>query len=116
MKIVYTTDVSYYMQWQSELLEHSWRRLGNSENLVRLVATRVNDVLPQHDYTEVHGYPYSKSGIDDSAPLVANRLFLLEKWMQTQNDDVPFMFIDPDMVFRHPLEFDRVVDEVELVE
>ena len=36
---VFSTNVSPYMQWQSDLLEYSWKRVEQEGVLIRLVAT-----------------------------------------------------------------------------
>ena len=35
---VFSTTDSPYMQWQSELLEYSWKKVGQPGELIRLVA------------------------------------------------------------------------------
>ena len=49
---VFSTSHSPYMQWQSELLEYSWKQVGQQGELVRLVATDGQQPLPTHRYAK----------------------------------------------------------------
>ncbi|MFN0264529.1 PqqD family protein [Tepidamorphus sp. 3E244] len=101
---VFSTNVSPYMQWQSELLEYSWKRVGQEGALVRLVATDRPDRLPQHKYArsvatklwDVH------PGSGDSYPIYNKPASLLE-WVYTERPEGTVLLLDPDCVFRRPV-------------
>lgn len=101
---VFSTNVSAYMQWQADLLEHSWKRVGQPGALIRLVAT--ND--PQNLPRQRHALCVPTSLWDthpetgDWYPIYNKPASLLE-WLYRDQPDGTVLFVDPDCVFRSPV-------------
>ena len=97
------------MQWQSELLEYSWKRVDQPGELIRLVATD-SDTLPTHGYARAVRTPSARvhplTG-DDYAPY--NKPASLLEWLRTDQPHGTVLLVDPDCVFRAPI--DREVSE-----
>lgn len=101
---VFSTNDCPYMQWQSELLEHSWKQVGQEGELIRLVATHTPDALPAQRYArcvatkcwDVH----PQSG--DDYPIYNKPASLLE-WVYREKPEGTVLFLDPDCVFRQPV-------------
>jgi hypothetical protein len=107
--MIYTvicTDVSDYINWQCELLEHTWKRAEQPGELIRLITCPSGTTLPQHDHARViHiAEPSDRTG----GYLPFERLFALQDWLQSEQPDGSVLVIDPDCVFRR-----AIVDEVE---
>ncbi len=101
---VFSTNDSPYMQWQSELLEHSWKQAGQEGELIRLVATHTPDALPVQKYArcvatrcwDVH----PQTG--DKYPIYNKPASLLE-WVYRERPEGTVLLLDPDCVFRKPV-------------
>jgi hypothetical protein len=101
---VFSTSDSPYMQWQSELLEYSWKLVGQPGELIRLVATD-QDTLPSHRYARTFGAPSCQTDPvtgDNYAPY--NKPASLLKWLHTERPDGTVLLLDPDCVFLAPIE------------
>ncbi len=102
---VICTDAEPGIQWQCELLEHTWRHVGQPGELLRLVATGPDDPLPQHTWMRVVRTPPSNvhpdTG-DEYAPY--NRLYSFASWLRAERPEGTVLVLDPDMVFRAPLD------------
>ena len=98
------TDVSDYAHWQCELLEHTWREVGQPGELIRLVALADDKTLPVHRHTRVFQTAFTNvhpvSG-DEYVPY--NRLFSLREWLREDSPDGTVLLLDPDCVFRNAL-------------
>lgn len=98
---VFSTNDNPYMQWQSDLLEHSWKRVGQEGELIRLVATDHPQNLPRQKYArcvatrlwDVH----HETG--DDYPIYNKPASLLE-WVFREKPEGTVLFLDPDCVFR----------------
>lgn len=102
---VFSTTDSPYMQWQSELLEYSWKRAGQPGELIRLVATDDPNSLPQHRWArsiatrQWNIHPFTG---DDFAPY--NKPASLLEWLTGERPHGTLLLLDPDCVFRAPVE------------
>ncbi|MEO1397376.1 MAG: PqqD family protein [Pseudomonadota bacterium] len=101
---VFSTNDCEYMQWQSDLLEHSWKKVGQEGELIRLVATQTPDVLPAQKHArcvatrswDIH----PETG--DAYPIYNKPGSLLE-WVYRENPKGTVLFLDPDCIFRKPV-------------
>ena len=97
------------MQWQSDLLEYSWKRVDQPGELIRLVATD-SDTLPTHRYARAVRTPSARvhplTG-DDYPPY--NKPASVLEWLRTDQPSGTVLLLDPDCVFRAPI--DREVSE-----
>lgn len=95
------TDANPKLDWQCELLEHTWRAVGQPGRLVRLVAARDSDPLPVHRHARVVRMPHTNihpvTG-DDYPPY--NRLFSFDAWLRDEKPEGTVLILDPDNVFR----------------
>lgn len=101
---VFSTSNSPYMQWQSELLEYSWKQVGQPGELIRLVATEGYQKLPTHRYARsvaTKSWQIHPVTGDDYAPY--NKPASLLEWLETEQPDGTVLLLDPDCVFRAPL-------------
>jgi hypothetical protein len=102
---VFSTTADAASQWQSELLEYSWRRIKQPGELVRLVAVDSSAALPCHRKARVLAtlswspHPY----IDDRFPPY-NRAGSILEWLFRERVDGTVLLVDPDCVFRAPIE------------
>lgn len=102
---VFSTTDSPYQQWQSELLEYSWKKVGQPGELVRLIATDDPASLPEHRYAhcvatrnwQIH--PFTG---DDFAPY--NKPSSLLEWIYRERPYGTILLLDPDCVFRAPVD------------
>lgn len=98
---VFSTDDCAIMQWQSELLEHSWKKVGQQGVLVRLVATQTPDRLPSHKFAgSVATQCWEKHS--EKGP-IRNRPASLMEWAFRQKPEGTVLIIDPDCMFRSPV-------------
>jgi hypothetical protein len=101
---VFSTNTSPRMQWQSELLEYSWKRAGQEGALVRLVATDKPDRLPGQKYAQCVATRlwdvHPETG--DNYPIYNKPASLLE-WLFRDRPEGTVLLIDPDCVFRKPV-------------
>lgn len=101
---VFSTTDSPYMQWQSELLEYSWRKVGQEGSLVRLVATDDPDSLPQHQYAEtVATSPRTVNPGTGDEYVIYNKPASLLEWLHVEQPYGTVLLVDPDCVFRAPV-------------
>jgi hypothetical protein len=111
---VFSTSDSPYMQWQSELLEYSWQKVGQPGELIRLVSTDDPSSLPEHEVARVVAtrswkiHPFTG---DDFAPY--NKPSSLLEWIYRERPWGTILLLDPDCVFREPV--DREVEPGEAV-
>lgn len=102
---VFSTTDSPYMQWQSELLEYSWKKVGQPGDLIRLVSTDNPGSVPQHKYARTVAtrqwkiHPFTG---DDYAPY--NKPSSLVEWIYRERPNGTLLLLDPDCVFRQPVE------------
>lgn len=101
---VFSSTDSPAMQWQSELLEHSWRAVGQPGCLVRLVATARPDVLPRHRFARSVATRLwdQLPGSGEPYPVYNKPASLLE-WLYRERPEGTLLLLDPDCVFRAPL-------------
>lgn len=101
---VICTDTAGDLQWQCELLEHTWRAVEQPGELLRLVAAEPCEPLPAHAHARVVRMPAANThprARDAYVPW--NRLFSLEGWLREERPDGTVLVLDPDMVFRDRL-------------
>lgn len=102
---VFSTNDNPYMQWQSDLLEYSWKRVGQEGELIRLVATDKPQNLPTQKHArcvatqlwDVH----PETG--DAYPIYNKPASLLE-WVFRERPEGTVLLLDPDCIFRKPVE------------
>jgi hypothetical protein len=95
------TDASNYTDWQCELLEYSWKQVGQTGELVRLVSRENDHPFPEHRYTKVISTRYTNIHPDTGdryAPY--NRLFSFQQWLDAGDQNGTVLILDPDCVFR----------------
>jgi hypothetical protein len=95
------TDANPRLDWQCELLEHTWRAVGQPGRFVRLVAARDSEPLPVHRHARVVRTPYANvhpATHDDYPPY--NRLFSFDAWLRDEKPEGTVLILDPDCVFR----------------
>jgi hypothetical protein len=101
---VFSTNDSPYMQWQSDLLEYSWKRVEQDGVLIRLVATDTTETLPSQKYAQCVAtqcwdvHPDTK----DAYPIYNKPASLLE-WVYRDRPEGTVLLLDPDCVFRMPV-------------
>lgn len=107
---VFSTQDSPYQNWQSDLLEYSWKQAGQEGELVRLVASDGRKKLPQHRHAQtIATQPWeTHPNTGDWYPVYNKPASLLE-WLYRDRPFGTVLLIDPDCVFRKPI--NREVDE-----
>ena len=101
---VFSTDTNPAMQWQSELLEYSWKRVGQEGKLTRLVATGTPYNLPPSKYAHcVATRPWTvHPETGDNYPAYNKPASLLE-WLFRDRPEGTVLLLDPDCVFTKPV-------------
>lgn len=101
---VFSTNDTPYMQWQSELLEYSWKRAGQEGALVRLVATDHPDRLPAHEHAQcIPTRCWDHDPETGEFYPIYNKPSSLLEWLYHYRPEGTVLFIDPDCVFRDPI-------------
>ena len=101
---VFSTTDSPYMNWQSELLEYSWREVKQPGKLIRLVASSDRHHLPQSFFTTVvHTWPWNTHPLTGDCYPIYNKPASLSQWLTTEKPEGTILFVDPDCVFRAPI-------------
>ncbi len=98
------TDTHPSVQWQCELLEHTWRAVRQPGELVRLVATNSDNALPEHRWIRVVRTRFSNVHPDtgDEYPPY-NRLYSFQQWITEYDPHGSILILDPDYIFRSPV-------------
>ena len=101
---VFSTNDSPYMKWQSDLLEYSWKRVGQEGALIRLVATDNPNALPEHRFAHSVATTLRDVHPDtgDAYPIYNKPASFLE-WLYREKPEGTILFVDPDCVFRKPV-------------
>jgi hypothetical protein len=95
------TDASDYVHWQCELLEYSWKQVGQTGELIRLVSREDDHPLPKHLYTKVISTRFTNNHPEtDDRYIPYNRLYSFQQWLNTGEQDGTVLILDPDCVFR----------------
>jgi hypothetical protein len=98
---VFSTNDSPYMQWQSDLLEHSWKRVGQEGVLIRLVATDKPDQLPAQKHAHCFATKlYDVHPDTGDAYVIYNKPASLLEWVFSDKPEGTVLLLDPDCVFR----------------
>ena len=86
-------------QWQAELLEHSWQQVGQSGELVRLVACGLNEELPQHSFARVvRTRPWCPHPYVSDSYLPYNKPASILEWLIGERIDATLLLLDSDSV------------------
>jgi hypothetical protein len=101
---VVCTDTDASVNWQCQVLIHTWRAVGQPGEFVRLVAAPDGGPVPDHVHARVvvTGAPNAHPDTGDRYPPY-NRLFSLAEWLRTERPVGTVLLLDPDMVFRAPV-------------
>ena len=101
---VFSTNLSPKMQWQSDLLEFSWKRARQEGELIRLCATDEPDNLPAQKYAKCVATTLWDTHPDtgDAWPIYNKPASLLE-WVYRDRPEGTVLILDPDCVFRAPV-------------
>ncbi len=101
---VFSTNLGPNMQWQSDLLEYSWKQVGQEGMLIRLVATDNPTKLLQQKYAQcVATKPWDvHPETGDSYPIYNKPASLLE-WLVRDQPEGTVLLLDPDCIFRQPV-------------
>jgi hypothetical protein len=95
------TDASDYAHWQCELLEYSWKQVGQTGELIRLVSREDDHPLPKHHYTKVISTRFTNNHPETGDHYIPyNRLYSFQQWLNTGDQDGTVLILDPDCVFR----------------
>ena len=101
---VICTDASDYVRWQCELLEHTWKRVGQPGELLHLAACAESRALPRHRYARVYRTrPVDSDPCTGTRYVPINRLFSLRQWLQEEKPRGTVLMLDPDCVFRQAI-------------
>ena len=100
---VFCTGDSPYWQWQAELLEYSWKKVGQAGALVRLITTDQQQQLPRHQYAKsVATRPTAgQSGNSLETGDVAAAVLT---WLDSDWPCGTVLLLDADTIFRAPLQ------------
>ncbi len=101
---VFSTTDSPYMNWQADLLEFSWKEVGQPGELIRLVATHNRHNLPQHEHARViHTWPWDVHPLTGDYYPVYNKPASPSQWLHREQPEGTILLVDPDCVFRSPI-------------
>lgn len=101
---VFSTTDTPYMNWQSDLLEYSWKEAGQPGELIRLVGTYNPESLPTHTHARVfRTWPWDVHPITGDHYPVYNKPASFSQWLSQEQPEGTVLLIDPDCVFRSPI-------------
>ena len=101
---VFSTTDNPYMNWQSMLLEYSWKEIKQPGELIRLVASNDRTQLPESSIANVvHTWPWDIHPLTGDRYLIYNKPASLSQWLAKDKPEGTVLFIDPDCVFRAPI-------------
>ena len=101
---VFSTNDTPYMQWQSDLLEYSWKRVGQEGTLIRLVATDNPAKLPSQKYAHcIATCSWDRHPETGDLYPVYNKPASLLEWLFRERPEGTLLLLDPDCVFRKPV-------------
>lgn len=101
---VVCTDTNPYGDWQCRFQEHTWERVGNPGELVRLVATPDAQPAPTHRTARVVTTAGRNTHPAAPEPYAGfNRLWSLQEWLATERPTGSVLILDSDFVFRSPV-------------
>ena len=98
---VVCTDTNPYGDWQTRLLEHTWREVEMPGELVRLVAAPGDTPVPVHSVARVVKTEATNTHPRMPTPYAGmNRLLSLREWLDTERPVGTVLILDCDFVFR----------------
>lgn len=117
-RTVYSTSNSDYQSWQCELLEASFRAVGQPGRIVRLCSEDPQQPARHFDGSTIAEVLCMPSWMQDDETgdrwPIANKPWSMKLWLESGavGDDDVVLFVDPDMVFLSRVELDVVPGEV----
>ena len=95
------TDTASAVNWQCQVLIHTWQAVGGPGELIRLVAAPAGGPVPSHLHARVvrTTAPDGPPGTGDRY-VPYNRLVSLQEWLREERPVGTVLVLDPDMVFR----------------
>ncbi len=101
---VVCTDTNPYGDWQCQLQEHTWHRVRQPGELVRLVATPNGEKVP----STTHARLVTTSARNDHPDAPGNypgfnRLWSMLEWIDLERPTGSVLILDSDFVFRGPV-------------
>jgi len=101
---VFSTNLSPRMQWQADLLEFSWKRVGQDGELIRLVVTSDPNNLPAQKHARcVATTPWDADLENGEADPICNKPASLLEWVYRDKPEGTVLLLDPDCIFRAPV-------------
>lgn len=98
---VVCTDTNPYGDWQTRLLEHSWREVEMPGELLRLVAAPGDTPVPVHSVARVVQTEATNTHPRMPTPYAGmNRLLSLQEWLERERPVGTVLILDCDFVFR----------------
>ncbi|MDR4492890.1 MAG: hypothetical protein AB7I44_19730 [Hyphomicrobiaceae bacterium] len=101
---VFSTTNNPIMNWESTLLEYSWKQVNQPGKLIRLLSTRNRTQLPSHCEAQIIlTWPWTTHPMTGDRYPVYNKPASLSQWLQLHKPEGTILLIDPDCVFRAPI-------------
>ena len=103
---VVCTDTNPYGNWQCELQEHTWARVRQPGELVRLVGCPDGERPPEMRHARVVTTAARNTHPDAPEDYAGfNRLWSLQEWLHRERVTGSVLILDSDFVFRGPIHF-----------
>ena len=101
---VVCTDTNPYGHWQCELQEHTWARVRQPGELVRLVGCPDDEPAPTMERARVVTTSARNTHPEAPADYAGfNRLWSLHEWLHREQVTGTVLILDADFVFRSPI-------------
>lgn len=101
---VVCTDTNPYGDWQCRFQEHTWHRVSQPGELVRLLACPDGERPPATEHARVVTTAARNDHPDAPEDYAGfNRLWSLQEWLQLERPRGTVLVLDADMVFRSPI-------------
>lgn len=101
---VVCTDTNPYGSWQCELQEHTWSRVRQPGELVRLVGCPEDEAPPATRRARVVVTAARNTHPDAPGDYAGfNRLWSLQEWLEREQPTGSVLILDSDFVFRSPV-------------
>ena len=118
---IYSTTNSDYQDWQCELLEYTFNKVGNTSKLIKLCSDDENKPLKKSLYSNIIKLPlYLEPNNNDINDIndnhdVYNKIYSLKDWNENykyKTKEGSILLLEPDMIFIQDVNIHTIVGTI----